>query len=61
MQMSNEVNIEGEEEGDLFASKDDILDGKSCPALLRKKAHTLNRNDSQLCDGKKCCRFEATG
>ena len=31
MDLSGEVNIEAEGEGDdLFASKDDILDGKSC-------------------------------
>ena len=39
--MSDEVGIEGEEDGDLFASREDILDGKSFPVQLRKKAHSF--------------------
>lgn len=39
MDLYGEVNIEAEEDGnDLFASEDDILDGKSCPFPFKKKA-----------------------
>ena len=40
MEMNNGVDIESEEDDDLFASKDDILDGKRCPVQLRKRALT---------------------
>ena len=38
MDLSGEDTIEAEEDGDIFASEDDILDGKSCLFPLRKKA-----------------------